>query len=458
MYKLIIILFIFTQVACRKFVEIDLPVSKVTDEAVFSNDGTAESAMTGIYYTLSSENSFAAPRLHLYTGFSSDELINYSTSTIGQPAEFYSNSISITNGNNLTLWSALYNTIYQSNAVINGLSRSTGVSSQKKILLTAEAKFIRAFCYFYLVNLYGEVPLALVTDYRINKQLFRSSIDSVYQQILLDLTAAKQDLPTDHSAGLGERIRVNSYAASAMLARVYLYLQRWSDAEAESSLLIDNSDISFETDIDKVFIKESAEAIWQLLPLNTNRETQEGSTFILLGQPYECSLSDQIVDDFEASDLRRDKWIGMISVAGTDYYFPYKYKVYSREGDIKEYSVVLRLSEQYLIRSEARAQQNRLSGSIDDLDIIRQRAALPLIQVTNPGISKESLLLMIEHERKVEFFCEYGHRWLDLKRTNRANDILGILKGSMWQSYDQLYPIPELEINNNPNLTQNDNY
>ena len=119
--------------------------------------------------------------------------------------------------------------------------------------------------------------------------------------------------------------------------------------------------------------------------------------------------------------------------------------------------MVLRLAEQYLIRAEAKAYQDKLTDAIQDLDIIRNRAGLSLIGDTNPSISKNDFLLAIEQERKVEMFSEWGHRWLDLKRTERAGQILGALKPD-WQDTDQLYPIPNSERLVNPRLTQNPGY
>jgi hypothetical protein len=120
--------------------------------------------------------------------------------------------------------------------------------------------------------------------------------------------------------------------------------------------------------------------------------------------------------------------------------------------------MVFRLAEQYLIRAEARAQQDNLIEAISDLDVLRNRAGISLIKNTTPGISKTNLLLAIEKERQVELFAEWGHRWLDLKRTNRADIVLAPTK-SKWSKDDTLYPIPTSEFNKNPRLgDQNPGY
>jgi hypothetical protein len=120
--------------------------------------------------------------------------------------------------------------------------------------------------------------------------------------------------------------------------------------------------------------------------------------------------------------------------------------------------MVLRLAEMYLIRAEARLLQDKFSGAISDVDVIRQRAGLPRIQDTNPGISKSELMLAIERERRIEFLAEWGHRWLDLRRWKRAEAVLAPVKTG-WSNDDQLYPIPSSELSKNVNLQpQNDGY
>src|SRR5699024_9452423 len=126
-------------------------------------------------------------------------------------------------------------------------------------------------------------------------------------------------------------------------------------------------------------------------------------------------------------------------------------------GEISEFSMVMRLAEQYLIRSEARTQLGKLTGAIADLDKIRKRANLDLIINLKPSIDKGTLLDSIQVERQRELFSEWGHRWLDLKRTGTVSEVLSTKK-SFWEDTDALYPIPEEERSKNPNLTQNIGY
>jgi hypothetical protein len=165
-----------------------------------------------------------------------------------------------------------------------------------------------------------------------------------------------------------------------------------------------------------------------------------------------------MVAAFEPDDARLLNWVGSYDTGSEIVYYPFKYKQLDQSTPLEEFSMVLRLAEQYLIRAEARAQLDNLAGAISDIDVIRGRAALPLIQDNNPTISKEDLLTAIIHERQVELFTEGGLRWFDLKRTALADNVLSSIKAG-WNATDKLYPIPQNEFGNNPQLgNQNPGY
>ncbi|MBN9383883.1 MAG: RagB/SusD family nutrient uptake outer membrane protein [Chitinophagaceae bacterium] len=445
--------------ACKKFVQIDPPRTQLVAATVFSNNSTAIAALTSIYAQMSSMADIC-----WFTGMSSDEFINYGTLPY---ANVYANALIENDGDRMVnfVWTAQYNFIYQANALIEGLRNSTGVSEDVRRQLLGEAKFIRAFWHFYLVNLYGDIPIVTSTDYKTNLAAPRSPVSKVYQQIIADLKEAQDLLSEKYVDGANmetvDRVRPTKWAAMAMLARVYLFSGDWANAEDRASAVISHSPaFSLPPDLNSVFLKNSPEAIWQLKPApERGYNTDEGKKFILTDIPngaYGVSLNTPVLAAFEPGDRRRTDWVDSITVSGTEYYFPYKYKV-STGSTITEYSMVIRLAELYLIRAEARAQQDRPADAAADLDLIRNRAGLP---GTTAG-TKAELLTAVLHERQVELFTE-GHRWLDLKRTNTVDLVMTIvtpLKGSnTWKSYQQLYPIPRTDIKNSINLKQNPGY
>jgi starch-binding outer membrane protein, SusD/RagB family len=144
-------------------------------------------------------------------------------------------------------------------------------------------------------------------------------------------------------------------------------------------------------------------------------------------------------------------------VTGT-YYYPFKYKSSVLNSPVTEYLMMMRLGEQYLIRAEARVQKNDFVGAKADINIIRKRAGL----ANTSANDKSSLLAAVLHERQVELFSEWGHRWFDLKRTGAADSVMSIVTpqkgGGVWKAYQKYYPIPLSEIQSNPNLNQNLGY
>lgn len=444
---------ILSLTSCKDFVTIDPPKDSLVPSTVFSSNELATSALLGIYQQMSISNfaSGGVASISTILGVTSDEFIGYSTSPPLKPAYDlqYNSSTAITNGT----WNTVYKRVYDANTILEGL-RSQSLTPSTVSQIKGEALFIRAFCYFYLVNLYGEVPLYTTSDYNQNKNSVRSKVSDIYNQIILDLKDAEILLSETYVTG--ERVRPNKSAVRALLARIYLYTKDWANAEKYASYIIDSSNNYKLSPLNEVFLKNSSETIWQLMPA-ASTNTPAGALLILTSTPTLISLQSSLVEEaFEVDDQRKVSWINNIIVNGKKYYFPVKYKVKS-STTVTEYISVLRLDEQYLIRAEARAQQNNINGGISDLDSIRRRAGLKLLSVTNPQISKEELLKQVMRERRVELFSEWGHRWLDLKRNGLLNETLAPIKTN-WTSHFELFPIPNSEISFNLNISQNPGY
>lgn len=444
--------------SCERYLDLKPSSQMITRENVFNENATAIAAVVGMYEELLNSNSFSSGGMRgigALAGLSADELVNLAGN---EDFVVYENN-ELTAENSVlrdSYWGWTYHIIYQANSVIEGLAASEGVTPDQIQQLTGEALFVRAYCHFYLVNLFGDVPLITTTDYKKNSVVTRTATADVYKQIIEDLLQAKQLLSETYLTS--ERVRPNKAVAGALLSRAYLYTENWEKAEEEASLLIGDPKYKIVSDPAKVFLLESTEAIWQLKPLFGN--TNEAETFILTYDPgeYDLSLNDALKNAFAAGDKRFSNWVSSYpTTTHGPVYFPYKYKATGSDQPTAEYSIVFRLAEQYLIRAEARAHLSDLSGAMDDVDTIRYRAGLPLIRTTQPGIGQAALLSAIEQERRLELFTEGGHRWLDLKRTGRANAVLGPLKAD-WEEDDMLYPLPQIEINNNKHLTQNKGY
>lgn len=453
----------FIQSSCDEFVDVDVPDNRIVSETVFKNDETANSAVVGIYNELFKAD-FSNGDFSSVTILGELSADNFQTTVTNDVMrDFENNEILTNNPYNLNLWSSAYKIIYMCNSVIYGLNTFEGVSEKTKVRLMAEAQFVRAFVYFYLVNLYGDIPIIQTTNYQENAVAYRNTTSEVYQLIINDLESAAAVLDT--SFDNGQRLRANKFTAIALLARVHLFLEDWEKAEILSLQVIDNSEhYTLLNNLNEVFLANSKEAIWQISPAGRGMLsliTNEARVFVLTTPPPNSQQPVELTTNFlkaiEEEDLRLKHWVGEFNTENQVYYYPFKYKNNRSEESIIEYSMVMRLAEQYLIRAEARAHQGKLTEAIADLDKIRNRANLQLISNIAPNIKKEALLDSIRKERNRELFSEWGHRWLDLKRTKTALKILSNKKSS-WHDTDLLYPIPEDEVNKNPNLTQNNGY
>jgi starch-binding outer membrane protein, SusD/RagB family len=465
--------------SCKKFVEIDPPPTQITGATVFSNNTSAAGAMTSIYDNMVINGNGitgGVQSIGYLNGLQADELTNYTNNPFYN--QFYTNSLTSSSGGstNYYFWTELYQELYVSNAVIEGLNNSTSLTDSIKQQLMGEAEFMRAFLHFYATNLYGDVPLVTTTNYQLNNLLHRTPQAQVYQQIISDLRDAQSKLNGNFVDYRGistiERIRPNKWAAAALLARVYLYTDSFTNAEAETSLVINNSSLFNLDSLNGVFLKNSTEAIWQMESPAQNApspNTYDAPAYVLTSAPgtgsFNVALSSFLLKSFEPGDQRFNNWVGsFVDPSSNDtFYFPYKYKSYLYDQPVTEYVMVLRLGEQYLIRAEAEANGagSGITGAINDLNIIRTRANLPAFSGATDQIS---VLAAIIHERQVELFTEWGHRWFDLKRTNIINAVLGnpgnvcAAKGGTWDPYKELMPIPLEEILINTNLTQNAGY
>jgi hypothetical protein len=179
------------------------------------------------------------------------------------------------------------------------------------------------------------------------------------------------------------------------------------------------------------------------------------------GTTNSVTLSSFLVNSFEPGDKRRLNWTHDTTISGNTYTYAYKYKINSPTSSKAEYPTILRLAEQFLIRAEARAQQNNFPGAVADLNVIRNRSGLVAYSGNN---DLSSVMAAVLHERQVELFTEFGHRWLDLKRTQTINTVMGTpgnvaqAKGGSWSDYKQLFPLPNADLLIDLHLTQNPGY
>lgn len=449
----IVLLLCLAFAGCDSFTETDLPITQLNSEYVFEDRTTANAAMADVYARIRDNgllNGGTNGLSHL-GGLYTDEMNYYGT--LAAPTAYYNNAVIPLTTNVSTWWNQGYRQIYAANSVREGVLASQGIEAADKAQLEGEALFVRALVHFYLTQTFGDIPYIKTTDYRENSTVSRSTQAQVYTAVIEDLEQAVSLLGEDYLDA--ERIRPNRYAAHALLARAYLYNGQWAEAANEASAVLNNTGLYvWQTDLNSVFLKESTTAIWQLKPKVEGENTNEGATFIFLqGPPSRSALTEELIAAFEPGDQRLALWTKAVTNGTNTWYHANKYKERAVTGSSLEYSIVLRLAEQYLIRAEARARQGELIGAKEDLDMIRTTAGLS----PTTANTQDALLSAILQEYRVEFFTEYGHRWFSLKRFGLLDSALSGKPG--WDAHERVLPLPERELGLNPNLApQNSGY
>jgi hypothetical protein len=448
---------------CNSLVEVDPPGTRPPPELIFQDDLTAVSAVRGMYSEMSSQPYFNNAGIGLLSSLSADDM------TVQLPGRgiskdrlpFETNAIDPSNALvKEYCWQPGYRYIYIANAILEGLATSTGVSDTMKNQLRAEALFIRAFSNFYLTNLFGAIALPTSTDFNKNLHIGRASSVEAYDAIITDLLEAQQLFSNDKDFSFTKddfpRSRASYWATTALLARVYLYLEKWTEAEQQATAVLDQTSLFTLSDsLTGVFLAKSKEVIWQLLPVIDGMGPYEAQLFVPgENEKPKVYLTESFLDALEPDDQRATHWIGTAIVSDTAYLFSNKYQ---QSNSRDQFHVELRLAELNLIRAEARAHLDNLSGAIDDVDMLRHRAGLTLFK--GQSFTRDALLQKIAQERRMELFAEGGHRWLDLKRTDKASTALSLIDYKRWEDTDELYPVPQSEIVSNPNLgPQNHGY
>ncbi len=430
--------------SCQKMIEIEVPSSKVTTEMVFQDSTLSLQAMLNVYFTLENYDINFVPYVGLYLG----EFNTGSSNALY--TSYASNTVYATDGNCLNIWKIFYSVIYQTNSIIDGLTNQPNLTETFKRRLLGESKFLRAYSYLYLCNIYGDVPLLLSTDVYLSTDAKRTNSNTIYEQVISDLTDAKNLLSIYPEE---EKVRADKVAANALLARVHLYLRHWDEASKEATEVIQQKNIHELPELTNVFIKNSPETVLQLW--DNLGYAPIAVSFIpstLSSSAPSFILSDQILNSFESGDKRKDSWVTYKIVNSVAYPYATKYKRRSASSTgSSEYTSLLRVSEQFLIRAEAELRLGNLDNSISDLNIIRKRAGLSNLPT---DLNQEQIYTSLEAERRSELFAESGHYFFDLKRWGKIDEVISKIKPN-WKSYMSLYPVPQSEIGRNPQLTQN---
>lgn len=358
-----------------------------------------------------------------------------------------------------------------------------------------EAHFLRAHYYFLLVQLYGDVPMSL-QPVGAGDNLFprRVGKDTIYNQVIIpDLIEAIRMLPTREEYSAVDKGRASKGAAYGMLAKVYLTLGRYGEC-IEMSDEVTKLGYALNPDYSDCFggearNKNTVESLFEVQYLGKTKagffddENQAAwhSTFMgprntgfVAGGYGWNQPTQEFVDQYEAGDLRKDKTIlydGCPAFGGKKYLSTMSMTGYNVRKFLVPLSVspdyntnasnfvVLRYADVLLMKAEALNELGRTAEAVEPLYLVRKRAGLTNKSVLL-NLSQAQMRDRIIKERRIELAFE-GHRWFDLIRINNgqyALDFFNSIGKSNASRKHLLFPIPQKDIDTNPNLKQNAGY
>lgn len=442
------ILFSFT--SCEKFLDVE-PREFTPDQSTIIDETSAKTAVRGIYNALRS-NDYYGYEFQLLGMFSGDNVVYVGSQIVRQ--QLTNHTVRADFSGLETAWVAIYNTINRANNVIAKVPELpvTGTFTQEvKNGLIGEAYFIRALAYFDLARTWGGVQIVLTPTASVQNtpQVKRSTLEQTYIHVLADLDKAENLLPETTN-----RIRATKKTVWALKARYYLYQKDWDQAISYATKIIDdvaNYDLvkpysSFYANNTSGTKESVFELYYDINSVSTQASqwrpsTEGGVAWIRPSNNVVDLLTDPTVGGDRSVLVEKQVINGVENWFGNLYY----------RANRTDPAFLIRTAELYLIRAEALAERDAVGdrvAALADLNKIRDRANIALLTLTDVS-SKADLLLAIENENRVEFALE-NHRWYDLVRTGRAQDVLGITNPNRL-----VLPIPYNQTRIDPNLDPN---
>lgn len=448
-----------------------VPESAISSAGYFQDDDEIETGVIAMYDAIQGVNSTSLDdnrgvQIEYYvTEMRSDN--TRTKSQEGEAAQFEEYTISTANGLVANYYRSFYNVVYRANLVLENLDNA---SDAKAAQFEGEAKFVRAYAYFNLVRLFGDIPLVdrLIGPLDDETAFTRVSTSTVYELIVSDLEFAAANLDD------GEKFRASRSAAEALLAKVHLTLGNYSEAQVLCENVMGRGLFDLEPNFNDVFYSEGNDEIIFAIAYNPGVESdsQDFSAEWMNGVGRTAGVNyvtDDAVAAFEAYGGDRSQYSYRIDPSQTTQTQVTKYLPNGEDGgaDGKTFTtdatlsgndwIVLRYADVLLMHVEAimaGGQETSATAAISSFQKVRDRAGL-----TDPvsSITKTDLL----NERRVELAFE-NHRLFDLIRFGVAQETLSAFSAANGYSFtatDLLLPIPQSEINLSKGLmSQNPGY
>ncbi len=373
-------------------------------------------------------------------------------------------------------WKLNYAGIVQANTVIEKTPLISGDETIKNRVI-GEALFLRGYYHFTLAQVFGDVPLILKIQTPDEVLITRTSQTKVYEQVAIDAGDAAALLPVAY--GAADVGRVTKGAALALKAKAHLYLKQWESVVSTIAEIKALGVYQLQADYRNNFIdstQNNSESVFEVQHANLelgvgNNLNQQWLSKKIDGYGF-AEVTPEYVAAFEAGDPRllftvarkNEPYFGttykasFASTGASPRKFLQDTSAVSQRADGGINYTAIRYDDVLLWEAEALAELGRTAEALIPLEEVRARAraqsanpatTLPAITTTD----QQALIDAIRHERQVELGFEF-HRFFDLVRWGIAKDVLpGFIEGK-----NEVFPIPQTELDLNPNLTQNPGY
>lgn len=484
MNKIIYLLSIVFLVSCNDFLK-EEPRSSISPAQFYQSDDEANAGAKGVYFKIAQlfgGGSGVQWDLNYWLHYGTD--IARPTGGRESQYSFHIYTLSVaTEGCAPDLWRTLYRGVADACNLIDNVSNSSKISEKVKKQIVAEGKLYRAFYYYYLTSLWGDVPFIehFDTDYAISG-LSRTNVSEIRNYIIKDLEECVDYLPISSSDSY--KGRPTKWAGKVMLCKFYAWEKQWEKLSKLCEEIIQNSPHKLVDEYSNLWgLKNeyNSEFIWefdfvqyvfsqqkttQMFPRSTDEKTDDpelSRTFSGFGL---LTATDEFIDSFDKSDKRRIwyKWLDGDSRVNFNYNYVAKFLDEPKDA-VRYHSGInipyFRLADVYLMQAEAENEVNNgpTQKAYERINMIRKRAGLSPLS----GRNKDEFFIDIMNERKWELAFEYNRK-LDLCRWNKLVDVVKTMSKSNPEGakyvdvHHQLLPIPSKEIAKNPNLTQNPGY
>ena len=463
--------------SCRNFLELN-PEYLISDQTFYKSQGDFESALVGVYGTF--RGNYNTSNLQQLAELTTDNAEIQWSSPSADEMQLDQNGVISTNVFVRNAWNVNLYTVSKTTALLNRID-AVPFDQAVKDRIKGEAKFLRAFAYFNLVRLFGNVPLAdrefFSPDEVAAADLSLQPSTKVYEVILTDLLSAETLLPAAVNA---DKTRASRGTVKALLGKVYLTRREFDKAAAKLKEVVDSRQYSLVPNYPTLFTNGNNNLAESLLEVQFVAGRGMGNNYSAQFTPAITSMAIfpgnlqgagrivptlDLMRSYEPGDARRAVSVAdsVTLIGGRKSYSRYGLKfVDFRAIDLADGTVTftaLRYADVLLMYAEALTELGNLPEALGHLNAVRARARLASLS----GLGQAELRLALERERRVELLYE-GHRWFDLVRTGRARTVLNAHYASQRQTFsldefELIFPIPQAEVDLNPEkIRQNPGY